>query len=170
MLEIRFLNENDFDQYRQIRLAALLSDPTAFGSTYEEENRYPDRHFKDRLQNSNGRFIVGAFIGSDLICIAALRRLSNQKEQHKAELVSVYCLPEYRHRGMARKTIQFCIDQARQIEGLRQILLAVSANNQQAISLYKSLNFAKYGTEPDSLFDGKEYFDENLMILMLKND
>ncbi|OEY83690.1 hypothetical protein NT95_05330 [Oenococcus kitaharae] len=169
-MQIRFLNENDFDQYRQVRLAALLSDPNAFGSTYGEESHYPAQHFEDRLQNNNGRFIVGAFMGSDLICIAALRRLSNQKEQHKAELVSVYCLPEYRHQGIARKTIQFCIDRARQAEGLRQILLAVSAHNQQAISLYRSLGFTKYGTEPDSLFDGKRYFDEDLMILMLKKD
>ncbi len=48
---------------------------------------------------------------------------------------------------------------------IRIIKLTVSSENKSAKDLYKALGFNKYGREPYSLFDGKNYHDEDLMYL-----
>ncbi len=53
--------------------------------------------------------------------------------------------PAFRRRGIARVLMLAAIDEARR-RGGRHILLQVAANNVQAISLYRSLNFHIVGT------------------------
>jgi ribosomal protein S18 acetylase RimI-like enzyme len=48
-------SEADVAAYRRLRLLALRSDPSAFGSTYERELSFDDQRWKNRLGSVNGR-------------------------------------------------------------------------------------------------------------------
>nr|WP_305887630.1 GNAT family protein [Staphylococcus ureilyticus] len=50
---------------------------------------------------------------------------------------------------------------------VKTIGLSVLTENQSAIKLYEKLGFQKYGTEPKALYDGKRYYDEDLMVLFV---
>ncbi|MEA5574388.1 GNAT family N-acetyltransferase [Calothrix sp. UHCC 0171] len=56
----------------------------------------------------------------------------------------------------------------RQLDGLRQIILAVTASNLAASSLYKSRGFEVFGLERDALFINGNYFDEEHLVLRFK--
>ncbi len=56
---------------------------------------------------------------------------------------------------------------ARAAPGLEQIVLAVTAHNTVARSLYTSLGFQTYGLERHALKLGDRYLDEELMVLWL---
>ncbi|MDN6968826.1 hypothetical protein FCS83_09790 [Oenococcus sp. UCMA 17063] len=62
-MKIRFLDQRDLTSYKQLRITALKTDPTAFGSTHKEEINYTDQHFQHRLVHNNDQLMVGAFIG-----------------------------------------------------------------------------------------------------------
>ena len=59
------------------------------------------------------------------------------------------------------------LDRARQIPGLEIVGIAVESTNEPARSLYASLEFRTYGVERRALLVGGEYFDEELMALVL---
>ncbi|BAZ40257.1 GCN5-related N-acetyltransferase [Calothrix sp. NIES-4101] len=55
----------------------------------------------------------------------------------------------------------------RHLDGLRQIILTVTASNLAASSLYKSRGFEVFGLECDALFINGNYFDEEHLVLRL---
>ncbi|HDJ1506856.1 TPA: GNAT family N-acetyltransferase, partial [Staphylococcus aureus] len=72
---------------------------------------------------------------------------------------------EYRGTGIAKNVVEFILEKARNLEGLKIINLMVVSENLRAKAFYESFGFKKYGTEPKSLFDESKYYDEDLMYL-----
>ena len=165
---VRKLTEDDLDAVWMLRLRALMDNPEAFGSTYEETLARGKAWMLQRLRGKEDEtFYLGAFEES-LIGIVAYYREDGIKIRHKGFVVSMYVLPESRGLGAGRALMQELIARARQIEGLEQLHLAVVTTNQAAYRLYRSLGFEVYGTEPRALKLGKQYWDEHLMVLHMQ--
>jgi ribosomal protein S18 acetylase RimI-like enzyme len=79
----------------------------------------------------------------------------------------MYVVPEFRRQGIGAMLLDRALEHARQLEGLRQIILTVTANNVAAVSLYKSRGFTRFGLEPDALFVEGVYYDAEHLILRL---
>jgi ribosomal protein S18 acetylase RimI-like enzyme len=94
-------------------------------------------------------------------------RESALKLRHKGYIVSMYVIPEYRSRGIARALLVEAIDRVRRLPDLKQLLLGVVVTQTTAKRLYESLGFTVYGREPDAVKIGDEYFDEEMMLLRL---
>ncbi len=62
----------------------------------------------------------------------------------EAEILTICVLPEYRKKGIARKTLQEFYDRSA-LNGVKEIFLEVSENNHAAISLYVKNGFEKVG-------------------------
>ncbi|MEB7781925.1 GNAT family N-acetyltransferase [Mammaliicoccus sciuri] len=75
----------------------------------------------------------------------------------------MYCHPDYRGSGIAEKVVNKLIIEASKLTGLKYIDLSVLSNNQRAVEFYNKVGFDKYGTEPNAIFDGKDYYDEDMM-------
>ena len=74
-------------------------------------------------------------------------------------------LPAYRGQGIGRRLLQACIAKA-QAKGITRIELEVRADNERAISLYKSLGFKQEAVKRNAMrFDGV-YFDALQMSLL----
>ena len=168
-MDIRFLISQDIDAYRDLRLHALRESPTAFASSFEQEAQYPLTAFAHRLHlddDVNGVF--GAFGDGDrLVGMLGFSRETRLKRAHVGALWSLYVLPEFRGQGVGARLLDGAIANARQLSGLRQITLSVTAGNVAAGSLYRSRGFESFGlARAASCLDGN-YFDEEYLALHL---
>lgn len=162
---LRRLAPADAAAYRSIRLDALLRNPEAFGSTFEDENAQPLTWYADRLA---GSAVFGVFHGSELIGNAGLSLGEGKKEAHKGHLRFMYVQPGSRGAGIGRRLVETIIEFARHEIELLQ--LTVVSDNKHARRLYASLGFLEYGFEKNGLkFDG-HYYDQVLMAMDLKPD
>lgn len=167
-MNIRVLLESDARQYQELRLSALLTNPEAFGSTYERESKFTVELIIDRIRPSRDKFVLGAFDKDGaLIGIVTLVRENSMKTAHKANVFGMYVDKEQRGLGVGKALMNELIKMARDIEGLEQVNLCVVSDNEQAKKLYQSVGFESYGIERNALKFNDQYYDEDLMALRL---
>ncbi|MFE7065103.1 GNAT family N-acetyltransferase [Sutcliffiella sp. NPDC057660] len=165
-MEIRKLQSSDAEKYFDLRLEALQTNPEAFASSYEEESKNTPEIYQNRLEGDFS-YTFGAFEQEELIGVASLVLEQKNKIKHRANIYGVYVTPEKRGLGVARKIMEASIKKARQLEGVEQIHLTVTASNEPAKKLYQSLGFKTYGIEKKALKLEHTYFDEELMVLFI---
>lgn len=169
-MEIRLLEAEDTAAYWELRLQALRDEPQAFGASYEVNLAIPEaeklRFFANRIVGPDN-FMVGAFEEEKLVGMAGFFRESGLKDRHKGSVWGMYVAPEARHRATGQAVLTRLIEQARTIEGVEQILLAVVTTQTAARALYLRLGFVVFGTEPRALKMDGTYFDEEMLILRL---
>lgn len=158
---LRAVEPADAQTYKQARLHALQTEPTAFVSAYETAAKLPDNHFVERATFKSDSFLFGAFNeAGTMIGMAGGYIDPERKRQHIAYVVSVWVHDDYRRQGLARRLTENVIDQLRNTAGITQLELSVSAHNTGAKILYESLGFTQWGMEPRSVKIGDEYYDE----------
>ena len=166
---IRRLSEDDAEEFRALRLRALLESPEAFGSSYEETAAQPAENVSRRLRSdpdAPDNFFLGAF-DPTMIGMIGFHRETRLKTRHKGSIQSMYVAPEARGKGTGRALVVRAIAEACRQLGLEQITLLVVSTNQAARELYAACGFTVYGVEPHALKVGDRYFDEDLMILRI---
>ena len=166
-MDIRFLNSQDIDAYRHLRLHALRESPTAFASSFEQEAQYPLTTFAHRLHlddDVNGVF--GALGDGDrLMGILGFSRETRLKRVHIGTLWGMYVLPESRGQRVGAKLLDAAITHARQLDGLRQLTLSFTAGNAAAGALYRSRGFEPFGLGREAICVDGHYFDEEFLAL-----
>jgi ribosomal protein S18 acetylase RimI-like enzyme len=164
-MRIRVLGPDDAAAFQRVRLQALLVDPVAFASSYEEERDTPIAIVAERLRPLPDRAIVGAFDGGRLIGVAAWHREEMRKLRHKGFVWGVFVSETHRRRGVARALMRAVIAHARGADGIRQVNLVAHDGNHAAIALYESLGFAIYGREPAAIcVDGLLHDDVHMSL------
>lgn len=165
---IRQLEPADRDAFFQLRLRGLLAHPEAFGQSHREAIERGPGHYDAILQGAlatDGDFVLGAFAAPDqpLIGTVALMRCQREKERHKAEVVAMYVASEAAGRGVGRALLVELLARAERVDGLRQIQLVVTSQNEAASHLYESLGFRRYGREVGGLCVDGVFYDADLM-------
>lgn len=164
-VEFRVLGGQDAEAFREIRLEALSTDPSAFGSTYARESAEGLDFFRQRCSPSENGFVVGAFDGSELVGMAGIFRESGERRRHKAVVWTMYVLGSYRGTGLGRKLLDDVVSRARKLDGVVQARLTVNAANLPARELYASYGFQSYGLEKRAQVIDGEYHDEESFVL-----
>jgi ribosomal protein S18 acetylase RimI-like enzyme len=165
-MHIRQLTEADVEIYRELRAYGLRESPRAFTNSYEEFSQRTLDSIAQQFR-SHENFTLGALEDNQLVGMVGFYRENALKLRHKGYLVSMYVLPEYRSRGIARALLVEAIDRAKRLPDLKQLLLGVVITQITAKRLYESLGFVVYGREPDAVKIGDEHFDEEFMLLKL---
>lgn len=152
----------DVEDFRAIRLSALLKSPQSFAALYAQERIKPIAVFQDCLKHST---VFAAYHEKNIIAVAILSQDQSPKCSHKAYLNSVFVEPEYQAKGIGTLLLNYVIDYAK--THTEQILLTVLSDNLAAVRLYNQSGFEIYGKEPKALKFAGQYSDEYLMKLIL---
>jgi RimJ/RimL family protein N-acetyltransferase len=168
-MNVRVLQADDAAAFQVLRLRALREHPESFGSSYEEEEGR-DLDEIARSFTAKGSSMFGAYDGTQLIGMTSLNRSQRAKTCHRAMLGAMYVAPEARGQGVGRALIDAALSQARTIDGLEDVVLAVTVGNEAARHLYAQAGFTAYSIDPRFIrVDGRSY-DIEWMILRIRHD
>jgi ribosomal protein S18 acetylase RimI-like enzyme len=92
------------------------------------------------------------------------------KQRHKGSIISLYVAPEARGQGVGRTLMRDAIRRVRDIVGVEHLLLGVMITQKTARQLYESLGFVAYGREARAVKVNELYFDEDFMMLDIRED
>lgn len=160
-MHVRQLSKDDWESWKQLRLEALQDSPSSFASSFEEEVHCADKKFQEDLIQSD---IFGAFADDQLVACLGFYSLHANKVKHRGMLWGTYTKQKYRRCSIASRLIEAVIAHAK--TQVTQLHLTCVTTNHAAIALYQNHGFKIYGTEPNSLKSGKNFFDEHLMVLI----
>jgi len=141
MVLVRTAAPEDWENLRDIRLAALRDAPDAFGSTYAEQAAFTREQWLGRIAG-NSTFL--AYLdggGTDPVGLAG----GYQEEPGVIELVSMWVGPEARGHGVGEALIDAVADWAATITNAVTLHLWVTENNKPAVRLYERCGFIPTG-------------------------
>ncbi|MCD5324908.1 MULTISPECIES: GNAT family N-acetyltransferase [Pontibacillus] len=165
-MEIKRLGSIDAEDYWNLRLESLLTNPEAFITTYDEakQRTNPIERTADQLSNQSTH-TYGAFIEGHLRGVVTLHPETHTKFKHKGHILAMYVSPQTRGLGVGTALLEACTNHARSLQ-IEQLHLSVVATNQPALDLYRKYGFTKYGHEPKAIkINHNHYLDEELMYI-----
>lgn len=169
MSQVRILGTEDAAAYQAVRLRGLREHPEAFGSSLEEEADTPLEKTAQSLAKSlPNNPLFGAFVDEELVGLIGLFRASHLKMRHRATIGAMYVAPEARQQKLGRALLDTALEYARSLEGLEDVVLAVTVGNDAARALYASAGFQSYSIDPRLVFTNNRYYDVEWMILQLR--
>jgi ribosomal protein S18 acetylase RimI-like enzyme len=134
------LGGDDWRAWRAMRLAALASDPAAFGSTLAEWTGAGDSEERWRHRLETVRFNALVLVeGEPVGMVGAL------EADGEVELVSLWVAPAFRGRGVGDTAVLAVLDFA----AGRPVLLSVRTGNAAALALYRRHGFLDAGPSPE---------------------
>jgi ribosomal protein S18 acetylase RimI-like enzyme len=162
---VREVRESDLAQYRDLRLEALKTAPTAFGSDYQESLALPGSVWLERLRgfvNSHHRALFVAERDGVLVGMAGVQREAGVKRQHNASIQSVFVRSSARSTGLASTLLAHAMLWA-QAMGAERLELRLNTQNSAALRLYTRAGFGIVATLHGALRIGDQRFDEYIM-------
>lgn len=144
---IRRLLAADAAAFQAVRLRALREEPTAFGSSWEEEREKLVDTVATRFATNTDGFVLGAFNGDTLVGTVGMQREPALKRRHNVVLWGMYVVPEARGRNLGRSLVDEALRQGFAMPGVHQVLLGVNAANAPALALYAAAGFTPFGLE-----------------------
>jgi ribosomal protein S18 acetylase RimI-like enzyme len=168
MITVRALTVSDAAAFQAIRLRSLKEHPEAFAMAYEDEKDIPLAEVAKRFETpARDRIILGAFDEDTLIGLVGGYQDSLRKCKHRAHLGPMYVAAEARRQGAGRLLLREAITALRAIDGVEEIVLAVTVGNDAARALYASAGFETAYIEPRFFKIDGQYYDLDWMILRL---
>src|SRR5437763_9604279 len=146
-VELRRLLPADAAEFQALRLRGLRENPTAFGSSYEEECETPAADLAERLRRNVNGFVLGAWEDGRLVGVVGMQREAHRKVAHKMILWGMYVAPEARARGIGRQLVEAALREGFAVDGILQVNLGVNAANAPALALYEAAGFRSFGLE-----------------------
>jgi ribosomal protein S18 acetylase RimI-like enzyme len=134
---IRTTEEQDWACLRDVRLAALLDAPTAFGLRHATAAAYTEAQWRDRAAGrSPAEYLLALADGA-----AAGMAGHHLADNGECNLIGMWVRPEYRGRGVAAALVDSVKSRAA-AQGQRRIVLDVSPDNARAAAFYRRQGFA----------------------------
>lgn len=142
-MAVRQLTQDDFADYRRIRLEALKTDPDAFGSHYEREATFDDETWRSRMTGP-GFGPAAVFIDEVDGSAVGTTGIAYTEHDRQPMLVGMWVRGGARGLGSGRRLVEAALAWARDHEA-DEVMLWVVADNLAAIKLYQSCGFVASG-------------------------
>ncbi|MCY4018941.1 MAG: GNAT family N-acetyltransferase [Chloroflexi bacterium] len=155
---------------QRLRLQALLAEPSAFASSYEDELAFPDDVWIARLtsaQERDGNMTYFAEVDGELVGMAGAHWSNRSEMRHVAEVYGVYVSSEMRGRGIASRLMRRLLEELRSLDQFEKVSLTLNTEAGAALGLYQGLGFKIIGTSRRELKVAGQYHDLHIMALQL---
>ena len=139
MVSVRAVAAGDWELMRDVRLAALLEAPHAFGSTHAREAAFTEEQWRGRISERSATFL--AYV-PDMPEPAGLAGV--YVEDGVADLVSMWVRPDARGRGVGESLVRAAAGWGKD-HGHGTLHLWVTESNEPARRLYERCGFAATG-------------------------
>ena len=150
-VRIHTVQRRDWQDYRDIRLAALKDAPSAFASTWQEEAALTASQWMERARRSEDgdtrTIVIAVDDAGRRVGLAGGYRPGDRGAD--ADLISMWVAPDCRGRKISPELVRAVLAWAESHRADR-VGLWVNATNRPAISLYEKLGFRRTG-EVDKL-------------------
>lgn len=143
-------NGDEADGNAAFEVFNLTHEETDFLLSYPDENSYdPEQEgrFLQEKAESDDEIEIVAVIDGKIAGMAGIEAVGRKdKVKHRADF-GISVLKEFWGLGLGRALAEACIRCAKEA-GYEQLELNAVADNERAISLYKSLGFVEFGRNP----------------------
>lgn len=127
-ISIRQLTENDWQEFSQIRLQALQTDPLVFGSNYEKESQMTEADWRGKLRaEDNAIFLI--YENKTPIGITCVSVDRNDATKKTALLWGSWLAPDFRGKGLSELMYQNRINWAKRQPTVEKIIVSHRASN-----------------------------------------
>ena len=136
---IRRALEEDWQTFRDVRLAALQDSPSAFGSTYAKEAAWPEEEWRKwaaKTEKGDENIMFLGFAGDR--CVGVAGGFVHDKDT--VMIISMWVAPDARRQGIGRLLVASVVDWARSV-GSEFVDLWVTEGNDAARRLYEEMGF-----------------------------
>lgn len=162
---VRRINESDLEDFRRVRLEALLLHPDAFGASYEDWSQKPAPFFAEKLRTN---YVFGGFdLHNTLQGLIGLSFNTSPKLSHVSTIWGMYVRAGMRGSGLSSGLMEAALEAA---SSVRTVKLSVVTTNHAAYALYRSYGFANWATDTAALYANGIFHDEYLMRRDSEND
>lgn len=161
-INARTLDEDEWQLYREVRLAALKDAPEAFVARYEDEASYDEDFWRERMVRSRRIIAERDDAAVGLVCLG----LHNDKE-HIGEVFGLWTAPTARGDHIARQLVTAAAEQAA-AEGRKLLYFWVGSDNVPAIGFASNFGFRPTSERrPMRVADGATAPDEDEVAMVL---
>jgi ribosomal protein S18 acetylase RimI-like enzyme len=166
-ITVRPLGEDEWQDYRAVRLEALRESPEAFVATAEEEEAFDEDYWRTRMRRS-ARLIAerdGTAVG-----VVSVGTAASEEDGDSGELFGLWVKPELRGSGVATRLVKSGAVLAQQ-RGQSRLYYWVGTENGRAVAFASGMGFRPTDERRpmgvQSEIDGEE---EIAMVLPLGTD
>jgi ribosomal protein S18 acetylase RimI-like enzyme len=164
-LTVRGLDENDWSDYREVRLAALQEAPFAFVGSYEDEQQYDEAHWRSEVRSCR-RLVLER--DKRIVGVVSLKTLPDDPEG--ADVSGLWVAPEARHTGAAMRLVEAAAGLAAE-EGRSKIYYWVGSENAAAIGFALNAGFLSTSRRRTAATQHPEFGDQEIaFVLSLAGD
>lgn len=160
-ITVRVLTEEEWDQYRSVRLAALHESPEAFVASYEEEAEYDEDFWRTRMRRSQ-RFL--AEVDGEAVGTASVGEVDTDDGCH-AELFGLWVSPALRGKGIATELVRAGATNARQT-GKSHLYYWVGTDNGRAVAFASGFGFRPTDQRRPVRVESEEDGDEEIAMVL----
>jgi ribosomal protein S18 acetylase RimI-like enzyme len=165
-ITVRTLGDDEWEQYRSVRLTALEESPEAFVATHDEEEAEPEEFWRARMERSvrllaerEGEAVGVASVGP-----------AGEDEPSAAQLFGLWVAPEARGTGVATELVRAGAKVAAD-EGRTHLLYWVGTENGRAVAFASGYGFRPTGhRRPMRVVSRDDGEEELAMTLPLTGD
>jgi ribosomal protein S18 acetylase RimI-like enzyme len=159
IVEIKKLSPIRWKEFKELRLKALITDPIAFGRSYEYEKSFSHYEWKKILMNEN---FIFALVNNQLVGMIGFKSSNQEKTKHIAHIIGVYVDPEFRGMKLGYKLIKEIIKIIKRNK-FKKISLGVNCKQKSALKLYQKVGFKIVGKFEKELKVNNKYYDEFIL-------
>lgn len=152
-MQITKIYSDRWEEYRELRLEALRTDPDAFGATIEATLARPESWWRGVLETAKtdpNKTAVFAVVDGRLVGIAGAYP---EEEPDCVDVTGMFVMPSERGKGIGRALLQAVVDEIT----AGTIRLYVNASMTAAVSLYERFGFVTFVKSSGTRADGSTF-------------